>query len=149
MQTTHSSQVNLPGQEIEYTVHDHLSHRIRALSPIRFLLAVLVVSLLVGPLQAQQRRLPDDEAILIMNTSELAAAAKNCNLEWQPYFEAFMAWQARRGMWNTQDVTSIEGLFMFAQNKYIEQLPDDYCTAEQIYTIDALTAERIGVLAKQ
>jgi hypothetical protein len=116
---------------------------------MQFMLVILALFLLVGQLQAQQKRLPDEEAILIMHTSELAAAAKNCNLEWQPYFDAFMAWQHRRGMWDAQDIESIEGLFRFAQNKYIAQLPADYCTAEQIYAIDALTAERIGILANQ
>ena len=117
--------------------------------PRPLILAVLAISLFVGPLQAQQKRIPDDEAILIMHTSELAAAAKNCKLEWQPYFDAFMAWQDRRGMWEAEDISSIEGLFLFAQNKYIEQLPDDYCTAAQISEISTLTAERIDVLAKK
>ena len=116
---------------------------------MRLILMVLAISLLAGPLQAQQKRLPDDEAILIMQTSELAAAAKNCKLAWQPYFDAFMAWQNRRGKWDAEEIETIKGLFLFAQNKYIEQLPNDYCTAEQIYEIDALTAERIGTLENQ
>ena len=113
------------------------------------LLVALIVCLLTGPLQAQEARLPDEEAILVMHTSELAAAAKNCNLEWQPYLEAFMAWQDRRGLWSDVQIRSIKGLFLFAQGKYIEQLPKDYCSAEQLTEINALTAERIGVLTKQ
>jgi hypothetical protein len=113
------------------------------------MLAVLIVRLLAGPLHAQQIRLPDEEAILVMHTSELAAAAKNCNLEWQPYLDAFMAWQDRRVMWNEQQINSIKGLFLFAQGNYIKQLPEDYCSAEQLIEIKALTAERIGVLMKR
>lgn len=124
-------------------------HPFRSICPRPLVLAVLAISLLVGPLQAQQKRIPDDEAILIMHTSELAAAAKNCKLEWRPYFDAFMAWQAKRGMWDAEDIRSIEGLFLFAQSKYIEQLSDDYCTAAQISEISTLTAERIDVLAKK
>ena len=113
------------------------------------LLAALIVCLLAGPHQAQEARLPNEEAILVMHTSELAAAAKNCNLEWQPYLDAFMAWQDRRGLWSEVQITSIKGLFLFAQGKYIEQLPEDYCSAEQLLEINTLTAERIGVLTKQ
>ena len=116
---------------------------------ISVMLAVLIVRLLAGPLHAQQIRLPDEEAILVMHTSELAAAAKNCNLEWQPYLDAFMAWQDRRVMWNEQQINSIKGLFLFAQGNYIKQLPEDYCSAEQLIEIKALTAERIGVLMKR
>ncbi len=113
------------------------------------MLAALIVCLLAGPLDAQQVRLPDDDAILVMHTAELAAAAKNCNLEWQPYLDAFMAWQCRRGLWSEEQIASIKGLFLFAQDKYIEQLPEDYCSAEQLTEINALTAERISVLTKQ
>ncbi len=129
--------------------HQYPGHPVRPVSSIQLILIFLVVFLLAGPLLAQQKRLPDDEAVLIMHTSELAAAAKNCNLEWQPYFDAFMAWQNRRGKWDAEEIETIKGLFLFAQNKYIEQLPNDYCTAEQIYEIDALTAERIGTLENQ
>ena len=113
------------------------------------LMAALIVGVLTGSLQAQEARLPDEEAILVMHTSELAAAAKNCNLEWQPYLDAFMAWQDRRGMWSEVQIDSIKGLFLFAQGKYIEQLPEDYCSAQQLIEINTLTAERIGVLTKQ
>ncbi len=111
------------------------------------LFSALIICVLTSPLQAQEAQLPDDEAILVMHTSELAAAAKNCNLEWQPYLDAFMSWQDRRGMWSEVQINSIKGLFLFAQDKYMEQLPEDYCSAEQLVEIKALTAERIGVLA--
>ena len=117
--------------------------------PTQPLFTALIVCLLTGPLQAQEAKLPDDEAILVMHTSELAAAAKKCNLEWQPYLDAFMTWQDRRGMWSEVQINSIKGLFLFAQDKYVEQLPEDYCSAEQLAEIKTLTAERIGVLATQ
>ena len=114
---------------------------------IHTLFTALIGCVLTGSLQAQEAQLPDDEAILVMHTSELAAAAKNCNLEWQPYLDAFMAWQDRRGMWSEVQINSIKGLFLFAQDKYVEQLPEDYCSAEQLVEIKTLTTERIRVLA--
>ena len=129
--------------------HRNARGAFRPLSPMRLMPMVLAIYLLAGPLQAQQKQLPDEEAILIMDTSELAAAAKNCKLEWQPYFDAFMAWQNRRDKWDAEEIKTIKDLFLFAQNKYIRQLPKDYCTAEQIYQIHSLTTERIGILENQ
>ncbi len=113
------------------------------------LFSALIVCVLTGPLQAQEAQLPDEEAILVMHTSELAAAAKKCNVEWKSYLDAFMAWQDRRGMWSEIQIKSIKGLFLFAQDKYIKQLPEDYCSAEQLVEIKALTEERIGVLVSR
>ena len=60
----------------------------------------LIVCALSGSLQAQDAQFPEVEAILVMHTSELAVADKKCDQEWQAYFEAFMAWQTKRGIWN-------------------------------------------------
>ena len=94
------------------------------------LLAALIVCLLAGPLQAQEARLPNEEAILVMHTSELAATAKNCNLEWQPYLDAFMAWQDRRGLerstnYQHQGVVSLRAIGAWKESTSNKLRPED------------------------